>query len=66
MARTTVVGSLMADESALMAMSTNNRMGYFGSCSKVRSSARWMAFRGPFVGRSMVHQIAMPPETSMR
>jgi hypothetical protein len=32
--------SLMAGESALMAMSTRSRMGYLGSCSNVRSVSR--------------------------
>ena len=37
---TAVVGSLIAGDSALMAMSTRSRIGYFGSCSKVRSRPR--------------------------
>jgi hypothetical protein len=38
-----VVGSLIAGDNALMAMSTRSRIGYFGSCSKVRSRLKWTA-----------------------
>ena len=48
---TAVVGSLIAGDNALIAMSTRSRIGYFGSCSKVRSRPRRTALRSASSGR---------------
>src|SRR6267142_303463 len=40
----------MAGDSALIAMSTSNRIAYLGSCSKVRSSPNSIALSKSFVG----------------
>ena len=52
---TAVVGSLIAGDSALIAISTRSRMGYFGSCSNVRSRPRRTARRSASSGSGVPH-----------